>query len=87
MRASKDLILREIAGEYILIPVGKAALRLHGMINLSESAAFLWKRLQNDATEEQLVDALLEEYDVDRQTALSDVAELLELMRTAGVIE
>lgn len=87
MRASKDLILREIAGEYILIPVGKAALRIHGMINLSESAAFLWKKLQNDTTEEQLVDALLEEYEVDRQTACSDVAELLEMMRSAGVIE
>ena len=87
MRVSKDLILREVAGEYILIPVGKAALEIHGMINLSESAVLLWKKLQEDCTEEELVQALLVEYDIDRETAVADVRELIEQMQKIGVIE
>ena len=87
MRVSKDLILREVAGEYILIPVGKAALEIHGMINLSESAVLLWKKLQEDCTEEELVQALLVEYDIDRETAAADVRELIEQMQKIGVIE
>ena len=87
MRVSKDLILREVAGEYILIPVGKAALEIHGMINLSESAVLLWKKLQEDCTEEELVQALLMEYDIDRETAAADVRELIGQMQKIGVIE
>ena len=87
MRVSKDLILREVAGEYILIPVGKAALEIHGMINLSESAVLLWKKLQEDCTEEELVQALLMEYDIDCETAAADVRELIEQMQKIGVLE
>ena len=87
MRVSKDLILREVAGEYILIPVGQAALKIHGMINLSESAVLLWKKLQEDCSEEDLVNALLKEYEIDYNTAQADVRELIEQMQTIGVIE
>lgn len=87
MRASKDMILREIAGEFILIPVGKAALKIHGMINLSESAAFIWNMLQNDCAEDALVDALLTEYDIDRETAVCDVREFIDQMNEVGILE
>ena len=87
MRVSKDLILREVAGEYILIPVGQAALKIHGMINLSESAVLLWKKLQEECTEGELVEVLLREYEVDRDTALADVREFTEQMQKIGVLE
>lgn len=87
MRASKDFILREVAGEFILIPVGQAALKIHGMINLSESAALLWNQLQQECNEESLVDTLLSQYDIDRETAAADVHGLLEQMNKLGALE
>lgn len=87
MRISENLIMRQIAGEHILIPVGETALKIHGMINLSESAAFLWEKLQKDCTEEELIAALLAEYDIDRETAAADVRELVDHMRRIGVLE
>ena len=45
-KASEDMMLREIAGEYLLIPVGALALKVHGMVNLSESGRYLWEKLQ-----------------------------------------
>ena len=75
MRVSKELILREVAGENILIPVGKAALKIHGMICLTETAAFLFGKLQEEHTEAELVDALLTEY------------EFVEQMESVGILE
>lgn len=86
LRAIQELILREIAGEHILIPVGQTALKVHGMITLSESGLLLWNRLQEECTEEDLVEALLAEYQVDRATAEADVGEFLNQMDQVGIL-
>lgn len=87
MKAIQDVVLREIAGEHLLIPTGQAALRIHGMINLSESGLVLWNRLQSDCTEQALVDAILAEYDVDRETAAADVRAFVAQMTEVGLLE
>ena len=87
MKASKELILRQVAGEYILIPTGRMALKIHGMINLSESGALLWQLLDCERTEEELIKAILDEYQVEEAAARADVAAFLEQMRTLGILE
>lgn len=86
MKVNGELILREIAGENILIPVGATALRIQGMISLTESGVLLWNRLQTECTEEDLVDAVLGEYDVDRETAEADVQAFLNQLRTLELL-
>lgn len=81
MRISNEFILRQIAGEYIIIPTGKTTLTFNGMITVNEQGAFLWEALKEEITEDGLVDALLAEYDTDRQTAQADVADFLEVLR------
>ena len=87
MKIKDNFILREIAGEHILIPVGEAALRVHGMVTLSESALLLYEKLQSECTEEDLVDVLTAEYEVGREEALLDVGAFLGQMRQAGILE
>ena len=87
MKATNEMVVREIAGEHILIPVGQTALKVHGMITLSESGLLLWNRLQEDCTEETLVNAMLAEYEVDRKTAVADVQAFLDQMRTVGILQ
>lgn len=87
MRASNNMILRQIAGESILIPVGEAALKIHGMISLSESGLLLWKKLQTaDCTYEQLAKVLQSEYEVEYDTAISDVKEFVGQMIELGIV-
>lgn len=86
MKVSQEMILREIAGENILIPVGAMALKVHGMGRLSESGLLLWNRMQTDCTREELVDALLAEYQTDRDTARKDVDEFLRQICEAGLL-
>ena len=87
MRESQELILREIAGEHILVPVGETALRFQGMITLNESGLLLWQKLQSGCTGEDLVEALLAEYQVERSQAQADVAAFLEKLSQVELLE
>ena len=87
MRVRQELILREIAGEHILVPVGEAALRFQGMITLNESGLLLWQKLQSGCTGEDLVEALLAEYQVERSQAQADVAAFLEKLSQVELLE
>ncbi|WP_455582723.1 PqqD family protein [Dysosmobacter sp.] len=86
MKATNEVVLREIAGEYLLIPTGQTALKIHGMITLSESGLLLWKKLQKDCTEEELIETILSEYEVDRETARADVQAFLGQMNEVGIL-
>ena len=43
MNVKLDFVLREIAGETLLVPAGKTALDLNGMLTLNETGAALWR--------------------------------------------
>ena len=87
LKVSKDLILREIAGEHILVPTGETAGKVHGMITLSESGLLLWNRLQQGCEESALTEALVAEYEVSPETAASDVKEFLDQLRKVDLLE
>ena len=80
------MILREVAGEYILVPVGSMALKLHGMISLTESGCLLWRMLEAGADEQALTDGLLREYDTDAATARQDVEAFLQKLASLGIL-
>lgn len=86
MRIEKEFVLREIAGEYVIIPTGKTVLEFNGLGTLNEVGVFLWKQLQSEVTEEELVTHLLEEYDVDEVTAKADVEDFLNILRSNGIL-
>ena len=68
MKLKDGFILREVAGENVVIPTGDA-LDLNMMITLNETGCTLWKRLEQEAELADLTAALLSEYDVDEATA------------------
>ena len=87
MRIKEGFILKKVAGNNVVIGVGKTMQTFNGMINLSESAAFLFEHLMKDATAESLCDALCAEYDVDRNTALTDINAFIDKLRSANLLE
>ena len=87
MKIKKEFVTREVAGDTLLVPVGRTTVDLNGMITLNESGAFLWEALPAAENEAALVDRMLEEYEVDRATAAADVAEFLEKLRKLDIIE
>lgn len=86
MKIEKEFILREIAGDYILVPVGSTALQFDGLLTVNEIGAFLWERLKKETTIDELTAAVLEEYEVDEGTARRDVEEFVASLQKVGVI-
>ena len=87
MEIKDGYMLREVAGYYVVVPVGDAALDFNGMINLNETGALLWKTLSDGADAETLVSALLAEYDVTPDIAKRDVEGFIIKMREANLID
>lgn len=73
MKLKDGFLLRQVAGENVVLPTG-SELDLNMMITLNDTGRFLWEQLQTETSEEALVEALLKEYDVDRETAQASVA-------------
>ena len=86
MRIDKEFILREIAGDYIIIPAGKTVLDFNGLITVNEVGVSLWNMLQNEVTFEELVQGILDEYDVEESVAREDVQEFLAALIDVGII-
>ena len=86
MRIIPGFVVRQIAGETIAIPAGPAARELSGLLALNGSGQFLFQQLQNEQTEDSLVQAMLDAYEIDEVTARADVAEFVEILRSSGVL-
>lgn len=86
MIIKKELLKREIAGETILVPVGKTVYDSHGLFALNELGSFLWDLLPEAENEDALVAAVLREYEVDEATARQDIAEFLDKLRQMNII-
>lgn len=88
MKIKPGFLLREIAGSWIVVPIGQRVVEFNGLLSLSESGALLWHKLEKEVEkEEELVNALTEEYDIDVETAKEDVREFISSIRERGLIE
>ena len=86
MEIKKELIKREIAGDTILVPVGKTVLDSNGLFVLNELGAFLWDRMPDVQDSDALLAAVLEEYEVSAEEAAQDIAAFLERLRQLEII-
>ena len=87
MKIRKGFMLREVAGNSVVVAVGEASRRFNGLITLNETAVVLWNKLAEGTTEEELVGAITGEYTVSKEVAERDVAAFVEKCKNAGLIE
>lgn len=87
MKIKDGFVVRKIANQYMAVPVGARAKELHGMIGLNETAAFLWERLKENRTEEELAALLYNEYEISEESALEAVQRFCKLLQEEGVLE
>ena len=86
MKLKNGLLLSEIAGKTVVLPV-EGDIDLNTVITLNETGAFLWKLLQNETTEDELVAALLNEYDVDEALARKSVQTFVGKLQKNGLVD
>lgn len=87
MRAKPGFVLRNVVDEYILMPTGDNIGKFNGTVLLNVVSAFVWEKLQNPISREELLNAILEEFEVEKAVASADLDALLETLKGYDVIE
>ena len=89
MRAKKGFKLRNICGENIIVAEGKENIDFTNIISMNETSAFLWEQIEqkDNFDAETQTELLLDNYDVDKETALNDASELIKQWLEAEIIE
>ena len=86
MKIVKEFILRDIAGEYVLVPTGETTQEFNGFITITDTAKFIWENIEKVDSFKELVDLILEEYEVDEETAVRDTAGMVNDLLKNGFI-
>ena len=86
MKINKEFVLRQIAGDNIIVPTGKTVLEFNGLVTLNEVGVDIWNMLQNEVTFEEIVQGILKEYDVEESVARQDIREFLDKLEENGIL-
>ena len=86
MKLKNGYILREVAGSIVVVPIDPT-ITFQNMLRLNGTGKFLWEKLSSDVTSEELVAALMAEYEIDSQTATRDTEAFLDTLRGFGALE
>ena len=88
MKIKEGFMLREMAGQWVVVPLGNNVVDINGIITLSASAAVLWRELENGVGDtDGLAAALMKEYEIDRETALRDCEEFIGQLKEKDMLE
>lgn len=86
MELKREFVLREIAGDALLVPTGKTSLELNGMVTLNPVGAYIWQLLPQVDSPGEIVERILEEYDAEPEEVAQDVEAFLEQLRSLGIL-
>lgn len=86
MKISEGYLLRTVAGKNIVVSVG-ADVNFNGMLTLNDTGVFFWNLLQKDITKEEMLAAVLKEYDVSKDEASKDIDEFIDKLSANKILE
>ena len=87
MTIKKEMVVRKLGADTILIPMGDALKEHNGLFMLSETACFLWEQLPTCDSVEELANKLYDEYDVTKEQAISDTQEFVDMLVKLDIID
>ena len=77
---SPSIVTRKTGNEYVLVPVANNIADMNSVYTLNETGAFIWELIDGERNVEDLIEAVINEYDIDRETALTDVMSFIDNM-------
>ena len=85
MKIVPGFVVREVAGKSVAISLNPA-LSFHGMLSLNSTARFLWDRLASGAEREDLYNALIDTYGIEREVAVRDADAIVDMLIEHGIV-
>ena len=86
MKIKKEFILREIVGDIVLVQINKSTSKFDGLITMNEIGKFIWENIESAKDEEELLQRILDEYEVERDVAKADLDEFLGKLKEIDII-
>lgn len=86
MKLKEGFVLRKVADTFVVVAVGAEAKKHNVMITLNETGGLLWEKLMEGAEKKDLVNAILDVYDIDESTASADVDKFIDKISAEGLI-
>lgn len=87
MKLRGEFVTRRVLDDVVVIPVGETALRVGGMIMLNEVSLVIWQCLEQDTSEEEILQAVTDAFAVSPEEAREDILEFLDKLRAAQLLE
>ena len=86
MKRSKNFIKRKIGTQYVIVAVGAATKKFNGMISVNSTGSFIWDQLEQSKTLDELVNAIVENYEIDAETACAHATQFINTLKGVGAI-
>jgi hypothetical protein len=86
-RKSPNMVFRRIMDECVLVPISPSADHVDNIYSLNEVGAHIWEMVEPGTPMSMIVDSLVNDYEVDPDTAAADLKELIRELREIQAIE
>ena len=87
MKLKKDYVLRQVARNWVVLPLGEETVNFSGMLKLNDSGAMLWQAMEQGADRQALSAKLVSEYGISGEAAAADVDAFLEKLARMGCMD
>lgn len=87
MKIKEGYVIRQVMGNYVVIATGEESRNFHGMIKLNETAANIWNYISEGKNRDEIVAAMLAEYEVEEQKLGQDIDKTIEILVSQGLVE
>lgn len=84
---SPSIVTRKTGNEYVLVPVANNIADMNSVYTLNETGAFIWEQVDGKKSVKDLIEILIVEYQIDRETATEDVLSFIEEMKKYLIIK
>ena len=87
MKIKNGFVVRDLAGQSIVVALGEASKTFNGMIKLNDTGRLIWDMLAEGRIKDEIIDRFTAEYDVEREIAERDVTAFIETLQGADILE
>lgn len=87
MKIKEGFVVREIAGQSIVVALGAATKTFNGMIKLNQTGRTIWDLISQGKEREEIIQYFLSEYDIDRASVEKDVDTFINTLQGANILE
>lgn len=87
LKIKEGFVMRNIIDEWIIVPVGARAESNTYIMSVNDTGHLLWELLEKGTTEEEMLQAMLAEYEVDEATAKGDIEAFVQALREKAMLK